>query len=431
MEKTKQSFNMDSVNSKPNPSFNFVKFILSVLNLFAATFGVGSTGLPEKAVKAGTLGFIISYVIALCSMYLILDYLLYFSDEHGFTNYVDLYKVIGGEGVKKIILLFFLITNIGTLLFASNTFNNLLNRVAIYMECLNSVTSKGSLFFLVLVVFLLTPLNIKRKLEGFGWISYVSFTTASVVIILLIRTIMSKYEFAFNDVPIENKKILELSEVINPLNLVDSYFYCMFCLAIQTSYMDIYQSTANKTKSSFKVMTIGFLVVMTIKYLSFGLLGKEAFSMKKESLYGGEQFLTLFSKTKDIFIIVCTLFMIFAAIACFLFTYKATKENIGLMLFGQKYWDDKKDLNSINISLTLFIVTTVTLTSSAFIVANIPGLTIINYVVTLICPIVFMILPFYAYYSAKKSIVALVFMIMNIVFYLINVYEMVKGIISN
>ena len=100
MEKTKQSFNMDSVNSKPNSSFNFVKFILSVLNLFAATFGVGSTGLPEKAVKAGTLGFIISYVIALCSMYLILDYLLYFSDEHGFTNYVDLYKVIGGEGVK-------------------------------------------------------------------------------------------------------------------------------------------------------------------------------------------------------------------------------------------------------------------------------------------------------------------------------------------
>ena len=149
-----------------------------------------------------------------------MDYLLYFSEKHGFSNYVDLYKIIGGDNIKKLILLFFLITNIGVLIFASNTFNNLLNRVAIYMNYVNPITSKDSLLLLVSVVVLLTPLNLKRKLEGFGWIPYLSFSTASLVIILLIRTILSKNEFAFNDIPVSNKKLSELKKY----SIVESKF---------------------------------------------------------------------------------------------------------------------------------------------------------------------------------------------------------------
>lgn len=109
--------------------------------------------------------------------------------------------------------------------------------------------------------------------------------------------------------------------------------------------------------------------------------------------------------------------MIFAAIACFLFTYKGTKENIGLMLFGDDYWKDKSDWNKINLTLSAVIVLSSASLSGLFIVAGIPGLTIIGYIVDLVCPIIFMCFPLLAYYKVKKSPLALAILAINVVFW--------------
>ena len=405
-------------------------FFFEVINLFGATFGVGSTGLPGSALKVGIYGFFAALTLALISTYFILDYLIYFSENKGLTNYVDLYQYIGGNKVKNFILVMFFLTNIGTLLFSSNTFNSLLSQVMKYCNLDIPFFNTNSLFFLFLILILMTPLNIKRKLEGFDWITYVSFVTAILVIILLFITNANKYKYAFNDSVDFGKEINELGG-FNIKYFVSAYFYCMFCFTIQPAYMEMYQMTPNKSVSNMRKTTIGFLIVMFIIYSFFGGLGCYAFSLRKDKLFEGDQFLNLFTQYGNPFVVICSLLMIFAAVACFLFTYKGTKENIGLILFGEKYWKGNSDYNSINSFLTFFIIATTCFISGLFIVLEIKGLKIIGYIVDLVCPLVFMILPLFAYYKVKKSIIALVITLLNTVFLGYAFYSTISEIVGD
>ena len=401
MTDKKSTFKSSVVMSQKNTKLQASQLIPYIINLFGATFGVGSTGLPGAATKVGILGFFIASFFAVLSSYFILTSLVTFSHENNMTNFVDLYKMIGGKGVKVLVLTMFLLTNIGTLLFASSTFNSLLAKVANYCDISIALLNAKSLFFMTITILAMFYFSIKRKLDGLSWITYVSFTTAIAVIFLLVLTVMNKHEYA-NHI---NKNIIfdnaGLNGTFNLQYFAPAYLYMMFCLCIQPSYMDLYQAFPNKNPAKFKIITMLFLGVMSFVYVAYSMLGIYAFDLNKDAFMEGKQFLTLFTKYKDPFIIICNALMIFAAMACFLFNYKSTKENIGLIIFGDKYFRDKSDYNGINLSLTFVIVFGVTFVSGLFILQDINGLSIIGFVVNLICPIVFMMFPLFAFYKQK------------------------------
>lgn len=95
---------------------------------------------------------------------------------------VDIYKSAGGKPLKVLMIILFMLTNFGTIIFQSNTFNDFLS-VMFKLFGVDSIYFKdNSLIIMLTVVIILIPLMIKRSISGLDWLTYCSLFTAFYII---------------------------------------------------------------------------------------------------------------------------------------------------------------------------------------------------------------------------------------------------------
>lgn len=180
-----------------------------------------------------------------------------------------------------------------------------------------------------------------------------------------------------------------------------------------------------------KKVFISYFCLFTIIYLLTGILGYNIFKNHKKIM--DVSFLKLFDVPGNVYFGLTYLLITFAAAVGFLFVFKALKETILKLIFGDKVQNAESDYSSENIFGTLGLIGSACLISGYFIVTKKDGMEIIGYVSNYVTPFTFMIIPLAVHFYVSKNAKSLIILILMISLYFINIVIKIfdKGQIDN
>lgn len=85
--------------------------------------------MPKEIGKIGFGLWFAMYLLAAFVSYVTYNVICFLANTRGLNDYIDIYKFLGGKFMKIIILIIFFFNNIGTLLYAIFTYNELLSNL--------------------------------------------------------------------------------------------------------------------------------------------------------------------------------------------------------------------------------------------------------------------------------------------------------------
>jgi amino acid permease len=308
--------------------------------------------------------------------------------------------------MKKLILMLFVVTNFGVLLGAAITFNNLITNIAAKLETpYDILTSKFSLFWLIVPALCLMPILVKRKLKDAAFLTFISLGSAFYIVGLLIICVIIFKENAGNNPATPIKKF-------DYAHLPGTFALSTFSLLCQPNVMSIYNELKVKSISNMRKMTFIHLGFMSFIYVTMALVGYLLFY--KSKAFGEKPILELFDDETFPFIFADIL-MTISALNSFIFSFKPLKDTIVQQIQGEteesknasleitEEVKEESDYNLKNVLIT-FCLLVFLITISGALIKNECGFNdIMDYLCGIVLPVLFVFLPLYAYLGQKKS----------------------------
>jgi amino acid permease len=306
-------------NSDPKATGQWQTF----LNLFGATFGISSLGLPIIMMRTGLVLFFLLLAIALFINYVSYRILLIYAEKHKLKTFPEFTEVVGGKVLKYIVDGLFFICNLGTMVGALAWLNFSMCLVCHQIGLNYSfITNSDYLFWIIIAVFGSLPLTLRHKLRHFNWITYMSLVACFYLALLFIAYLI--YSIVLHKVAFH--KI----EYFNGNATQSAYAFIFYCFTCQLNLIGILKETKERTYKAIKPTVNRFAIVFAVLYSVIALTGYLALVSSQNILPLTMDILGAMHSSWRIPRTIAQLMMAFVAFNAYLFTFKPTKE----ILFG-------------------------------------------------------------------------------------------------
>lgn len=266
------------------------RFYFAII-LASNSIGISSLAFPSSMAKSGIVLWVVVMVITIFVNYTSSYVLVYCAKQLNVRSYAELTSKMLGRW-KTVIDIFYVFTNIGIILICSLTFNDFMSGILShdYFHHKNKViSSKESLFWVILPNILLLPLLMRRSLRD---VKIFSFISVFAVFLLSVFTI---YVFLHKKNPLHIKKL----EYFNIAQSPQAFTLLLFGFMNQQNILDVFSELKKKKISTISnilkiqtgILTFVYLTVALFCYLAFynyadiKKLNIFAFDLEKNTLY--------------------------------------------------------------------------------------------------------------------------------------------------
>lgn len=399
-------------HSKPHIRSNIdtkIQRFFYALILASNSIGISSLAFPSSMAKAGIGLWMMLMVIAILVNYLSSYILVFCGKQLKVKTYADLTQKMLGK-FKAIIDVFYVFTNLGIILSCSLTFNDFMSGIFNheYFENKNRViSSKESLFWIIVPNMLLLPLLLRRSLKDIKVFSIIAVFAVFLLSVFVMYVFMTK----------RNPLYLNKLEYFNINAGPQAFTLLLFGFMNQQNILDVFSELKRKKigtlshilKMQTGILTYVYFSIALFGYLSFynyadiRRLNIFAFDLEKNALY--------------MFINFCVgLSMFLSSIV----TFKPTKD----ILISYFNTDTESKANKVNFCITVMLQFALVVAACLLVIYDINFLDIINIVSIFVAPLVCIYLPLYYYVRLSKKYAFLLLIVLVMFFNTMAIVEL-------
>lgn len=288
-----------------------------LLNLFGATFGISSLGIPIVVAQTGVGLFFVVLLIALLINYVSYRVILTYAEKHNLNTFSEFTEVVGGRFLRHTVNVLFFLCNLGTMIGAITAFHDIMALVSLRLG-LTFIYGIDPFQYTWIIIPVMgsLPLTLKHKLKNFNWITWLSLVACLYLVILLVvhfLSIVSK-EIYFSQI-----------NFFDWQGISEGYSYLFYCFTCQLNLIGIFRETKQTSFNSMKPSINTFAVSFGIIYALIGIAGYLIFCSKPTLLLQSQVIFNLMDYQHEV-VFVANLLMAFTAFNAYLYTFKPTKE---------------------------------------------------------------------------------------------------------
>jgi len=371
----------------------------SLLSLFGSTFGIGSLGLPGKMADVGPALWFSLLGLAIFVNYITYDHMIYFADQLGLVNFVDLATIVGHRKTYITILCLFVASSFCRLLSAMSVFNSLIANVAAEFGAENIyLITKESLIWICIPSVVLFPILIKKKMKSLAITTFVSMASAFYFIFFL----------AYSYSTIEREEKPDTKSLDSWTKIPGVYGYLLAVTSCQSNIMAIYNELSTKTVPIMKKVLWIHHGLFVIFYAGIAFFGYAIFYDDERIVKF--QILELFRGQKSVILLIANFLMIVTALNSFVFGFKPLKDTILKIIQGEpqpaessQKKKEETDFDPLNLLLTLSLLCIFLTFSGIFTLNQIGVLQILTFSSNVVIPILFTFIPLFAAIKTRPS----------------------------